>query len=71
MIDYQQLILEYDSIFYNRVQNLVIKRKNLGINQSKMSFYTKKSLGTIQNFENYKCKDSFLLFAYKKILDNF
>jgi len=42
-------------------------RKNLRINQSKMAFYCSVSLKTIQNFENYKSKDAFLLYAYKEV----
>ena len=66
-IDKQKLILNYEILFCGKVQDLVIMRKNLRINQSKMAFYCSVSLKTIQNFENYKSKDAFLLYAYKEV----
>lgn len=65
----QQLRFDYEINFFSQVQNLTIKRKNLCINQSMIAFKTGVSLRTIQNFENYKCKDAYLLYAYKQILN--
>lgn len=64
----QELKQEYLFKFYNNVQTLVQKRKNLGINQNKIAVLTGKSLATIQNFENYRSLDYFLIFSYKYIL---
>lgn len=66
-----ELYQKYELLFYTKVQELTLKRKNLGISQSQMSFYLSKSLGTIQNFENYKCLDAYLIFGYKKIFNTF
>lgn len=65
----QQLRFDYEINFFSQVQNLTIKRKNLRVNQSIMAFKTGVSLRTIQNFENYKCKNAYLLYAYKQILN--
>lgn len=64
----EQLRFNYDALFYSKVQNLVEIRKTLRISQSMVAFRCGVSLRTIQNFENYKCKDAYLLFAYKQIL---
>lgn len=66
----QQLRAKYDLRFFGLVQDLVIKRKFLRVNQNKMSVLCGVSLRTIQNFENYRCKDYFLIFAYREILNN-
>jgi len=69
-IDKQDLKNKYHALFYHKVQELTIKRKNLLINQNTMAFHCDVSLKTIQNFENYKSTDAFLLYAYKKILND-
>ena len=69
-IDLEDIKAHYEMLFCGHVQDLVIKRKKLGITQLQMSYKLKKSLATIQNFETYKCKDYFLVFAYKKLLTN-
>lgn len=67
-INKQTLRNNYQLLFCLKVQNLISMRKNLRISQSRISFLTGKSLKTIQNFENYKCNDAFLLYSYKQIL---
>lgn len=64
----QELRFNYEIKFYSQVQNLVITRKNMRINQNTMSVKSGVSLRTIQNFENYRCLNAYLLYAYKKIL---
>lgn len=65
--DLQRVTANYELLFYGNVQDLVIMRKNLRISQEQMALKLNKSLKTIQNFEAYKCKDYFLIFAYKEI----
>jgi predicted transcriptional regulator len=67
-IDLEHIKADYEILFCGKVQDFVIKRKNLGITQFQMARKLGKSLSTIQNFERYGCKDAFLLFGYKKIL---
>ena len=69
-IDLEDIKAHYEMLFCGYVQDLVIKRKKLGVTQFQMSYKLDKSLATIQNFESYKCKDYFILFAYKKLLCN-
>jgi DNA-binding XRE family transcriptional regulator len=64
----QQLKNNYTLKFYKDVQNLTYKRKSLGINQNIMSVKIGVSVKTIQNFENYKCMDYFLIYSYTQIL---
>ena len=67
-IDIQDIESNYELKFNGNVQDLVLMRKNLHISQMEMSRIICKSLKTIQNFESYRCKDYFLIFAYKEIL---
>lgn len=70
-IDIQQINTKYSVLFYSDVQELVEIRKNMHIKQSEMSFYCKVSLRTIQNFENYNCRNHKILFIYKEILNEY
>lgn len=67
-INKEQLKANYEMLFFGKVQDLVIMRRNLLINQSRMAYYCGVSLKTIQNFENYKCKDSFIKYVYEQVL---
>ena len=67
-IDLQTIEANYELIFCSKVQKCIEIRKNLGITQSQIAFKLKKSLSTIQNFESFKCKDGFLIYAYKQLL---
>jgi len=64
-----RLQADYEILFCGKVQDLVIRRKKMGITQFQMSRKLGKSLSTIQNFERYGCKDAFILFGYKRILN--
>lgn len=66
----QELRNNYMLKFYSHVQELTETRKNLRINQNTMSVKCGVSLRTIQNFENYRTNDYFLIYAYKQILSN-
>lgn len=68
MIDYQDLIIEYDLKWCNKVQYLACKRAEL-FTQEDMAKFTNKSLRTIQKFENYKCKDHFIMFVYETLIN--
>lgn len=63
----QLLKSNYVSLFYHHVQYLVYKRKSLRLSQSRMAYEAQVSLRTVQNFENYKCHDAYLIYAYKQI----
>lgn len=65
----QELKSDYALFFYQKVQNVVIMRKNLRVTQAQMAFKTDKSLSTIQNFEKYDCMDYSLIFYYEQILN--
>ena len=67
-IDIEQVKARYEIIFLGKVQDCVIKRKNLGVTQFQIAYKIGVSLSTIQNFEKYKCKDGFLIFAYNNLL---
>ena len=65
-ISKQQLTrINYEQLFAFKVSELVKKRKKLRINQNEMATITSCSLRKIQLFENYKCFDAFLIYAYK------
>lgn len=64
----QNLKLRYTANFCDIVQELVVKRRNLRVNQNTMAFKAGVSLKTIQNFENYKNMNYYLIFAYREIL---
>jgi len=66
----QNLKLRYTENFCDIVQELVIKRKNLRINQNIIALKSGVSLKTIQNFESYKNMNYYLIFAYREILAN-
>jgi DNA-binding XRE family transcriptional regulator len=54
-----------------KVQDLIVKRKDLRINQIELAFRLGVSLKTIQNFENYKSLNSaYLFYGYETILNN-
>ena len=59
---------EYIVRFMQQVQFLVAQRKEQNFTQNDMAVILGVSLKTIQNFENYRCFDGFLIFGYKKIL---
>jgi len=67
-VDYEELIIEYDLKWCNKVQKLAVKRAEL-FTQEHMAKFTNKSLRTIQKFESYKCKDHFIMFVYQKLLN--
>ena len=67
--DLQTVNYEYLANFYNEVQIITIKRKNMRINQNRIAVMCGVCLRTIQKFEDYKVVDDFLLFRYKKALD--
>ena len=66
--DNQLLKANYAALFCHHVQSLVFRRNNLHISQSHMAYKTGVSLRTIQNFENYKSENAYLIWAYKQIL---
>jgi len=68
-IENHELKDEYLALFCIKVQDLVIRRNILRVTQSQMAYKCKVSLKTIQNFENYRCTDAYLIFAYKRILE--
>ena len=65
--DLQTIEADYELIWCSKVQNAVLKRKKLGITQFQIAYRLGKSVSTIQNFENYKCKDGFLIYAYNTL----
>jgi len=67
-IDNQILKTNYAALFCHNVQSLVFRRNNLRISQQHMAYKTGVSLRTIQNFENYKSENAYLIYAYKQIL---
>jgi DNA-binding XRE family transcriptional regulator len=67
----QELRDNYKMNFFGIVHNLTVKRKSLRINQNMMSVKCGVSLRTIQNFENNKSLDYYLIFAYRELLNNF
>ena len=68
--DNQLLKTNYTALFCHNVQSLVFQRNNLRISQQHMAFKTGVSLRTIQNFENYKSENAYLIWAYKKVFSN-
>lgn len=67
-IDIEEIKANYELLFCGKVQDCVIKRKNLGVTQFQIAYKIGVSLATIQNFESYKCKNGYLIYAYKKLL---
>lgn len=67
--DNQLLKTNYAALFCHHVQSLVFRRNNLRISQQHMAHKIGVSLRTIQNFENYKCQDAYLIWAYKQIFN--
>ena len=65
----KEIRIDYELNFCGKVQDYVIMRKNLRVTQFDMSCEIGVSLRTIQNFESYKCMDYFILYAYKRILN--
>jgi DNA-binding XRE family transcriptional regulator len=54
---------EYIVRFMQQVQFLVAQRKEQNFTQNDMAVMLGVSLKTIQNFENYRCFDGFLIFG--------
>lgn len=65
----RDLKTEYQAKFCSNVQSLVTMRNNLRITQSQIAYKSKVSLRTIQNFENYKSNNYYLIFAYQQIFN--
>jgi len=61
---------DYGINFLGKLQHYVILRKSLRVTQWDMACKIEVSLRTIQNFEAYKCKDYFILYAYVRILES-
>lgn len=66
----QLLRNNYEDAFKRKAQNFAHKRKALSIPQYEIARITNKSLRTIQQFENGRCFDAFLLYAYGQIFQN-
>lgn len=56
---------DYLHLFHFKVLQVIEMRKKLRVTQFTMSHKIGVSLKTIQNFENHRCFDGFLIFAYK------
>lgn len=69
IIDIEQIKANYEILFCGKVQDCVIKRKNLGVTQFQIAHKIGVSVATIQNFESYKSKNGYLIYAYNKILN--
>lgn len=63
----EYLIADFALRWRVKVQQLVRLRRSK-MSQKQMAFLTKRSLKTIQRFENYKCFDPELMFLYVKLL---
>lgn len=62
-----QLFIEYEIKFISKVQELTILRAQ-NFTQMEIARKCRVSIRKIQHFENYRCLDAYLLFAYQKIL---
>lgn len=67
-INTQELRNNYKMNFFGIVHNLTIKRKSLRVNQNMMAVRCGVSLRTIQNFENNRTNDYYLIYAYRELL---
>lgn len=63
----ETLKVDFELRWCSKVQALTELRRTK-MSQSDMAFLTGRSLKTIQRFEQYKCKDSELVYLYKQIL---
>jgi DNA-binding XRE family transcriptional regulator len=55
---------KYNTMLLSQTQEVAIKRKELRITQEEMAFRCGVTLRTIQNFENYKFNNPYLVWAY-------
>jgi hypothetical protein len=62
-----EIFEQYKWNFWVEVDSLVQLRRQK-FTQTEMAQKLDVSLKTIQNFENYKCLEGYLLYGYKKIL---
>jgi DNA-binding transcriptional regulator YiaG len=67
----EELKTEYFACFSQQVTELTLQRKAQNITQSEMAHRLGVSLRTVQNFENYRCENYYLIFGYKRILTIF
>jgi len=64
-----QLFAEYEAAFISKVQDLSAHRAQK-FTQSEAARRCGVSLRKIQHFENYRCLDAYLLFAYERIMES-
>ena len=64
--DNQTLKEKYNSLFIKKLNQIIEVRKELGINQVEMASWCGKTLRTIQNFENNRTKDAYIMYAYQE-----
>ena len=70
IIDSEILREEYTRQFASKIQSLVSKRQKLNIPQIEIARLISKSERTIQNFENGRCLDCYIIYAYNQIIKN-
>ena len=68
-LDIENIRSDYLHLFHFKALQVIEIRKNLRVTQFEMSYKIGVSLKTIQNFENHRCFDSFLIFAYRELLN--
>lgn len=64
-----ELEADFELLWCMKIQKLAELRRSK-MSQTTMAAMTGRSLKTIQRFENYKSKDTVLLFLYRNILLN-
>jgi DNA-binding XRE family transcriptional regulator len=55
---------KYNTLILSQTQEVSLRRKELRITQEEMAFRCGVTLRTIQNFENYKFNNAYLIWAY-------
>jgi DNA-binding XRE family transcriptional regulator len=61
---------KYNTMLLAQTQEVAIKRKELRITQEEMAFRCGVTMKTIQNFENYKFNNAYLVWAYNYYFEN-
>jgi len=57
---------KYNTILLAQTQEVALRRKEFRITQEEMAFRCGVTMKTIQNFENYKFNNAYLVWAYKE-----
>jgi transcriptional regulator with XRE-family HTH domain len=59
---------EFDELCRTKAISLIEKRKASNLSQSDIADLSEVSLRSIQRFETFKSNNTYLIFAYKKLL---